>query len=136
MLVCQHRKQNVISTAHTVRIVGGNHQIYQNVLDSLESKVLLNSKVVSAQRNTSISRLTVSSPDGNKSISAKHVLVTIATTGTNMAPLAPDTEEEALFSQSSGPGLWVGLVKVGGLAPQTLYTNAGEDTQPEATGNH
>ncbi|KAF3771153.1 hypothetical protein M406DRAFT_59906 [Cryphonectria parasitica EP155] len=113
----------------TNRIVGGNDKIYESALDVLGSSVLLNSTVIAAKRGSTADEATylvVSTPTGLKLIQASRLLITIPTTKTNMAPFAPDTKEEQVFTDFEVSGYYTGLVRFSEavLPAATAYENA------------
>jgi hypothetical protein len=122
------KELGVDTTAIRVISDEGNHIIYINALKVLGESVLLNSTVTLAQRDSSGSKLVVSTPTGYKLITAKQLLITIPPVADNLAPFELDTKEEDIFSNFIAEGLWPGIVKISGLPAGVTYTNVAPDT--------
>ncbi|RYO88001.1 hypothetical protein DL766_004976 [Monosporascus sp. MC13-8B] len=104
------------------------HEIYEKALTELGSDVFLYSTVSTANRSDSGVELVVSTPDGQRTIKAKKLLITAPPTPSNMEPFGLDTKETGIFSQFEHKSFYVGLLNGTGLEPGFRYYNAKPNT--------
>jgi hypothetical protein len=106
-----------------------NQEVYLRAQADFGANALVSSRVVVAYRNSSGVLLVVRTPNGNKTILAKKLLVTMPPTLTNMAPLGLDGREYGLFSRFQAQGWYVGLVNVTGFTPGDEFVNTAASSQ-------
>lgn len=102
--------------------------LFDNVLASMAEDVLLQSTVTSSQRSDAGVTLTVQTPTGQRSITAKRLLVAAPPSPDNTPPWDLDATEQALFAKLAWETLYVGVVTDTGLpADVTGIRNAPAD---------
>lgn len=84
--------------------------LFDNVLTVMKEDVLLESTVVSSQRSDTGVNLTVQTPDGQRTVQAKRLLVAATPSPDNTAPWDLDATETDLFSKFSWESLFVGVI--------------------------
>lgn len=106
-----------------------NWGIFAKALALLGSDVLLSSTVVSAQRSTNGTgvSLVVQTPTGNKLIQASQLLISIPPLLENMQPFNLSTEESDLFSQWDYGAYYTMLINNTGLPAGYRFINAVAD---------
>lgn len=101
-----------LTTAHH-----DNSEIYRNVQSTLlaSNSLLLKSHVVSTDRRdeSGLVRLTVSTPEGLKTIEAEKILYAIPPTLENLHNFDIDSEERSVFEQFNATGYYTGLIRNG-----------------------
>lgn len=103
------------------------HSLFEKALTELGSDALLSSTVSSATRSDSGIELVVKTPQGQKLIKAKKLLVTAPPKLENMKPLGLDTKEEGIFSKFQSKALYSALLDNTGLVTGNRYYNAKAD---------
>ncbi|KAK4140273.1 uncharacterized protein C8A04DRAFT_40062 [Dichotomopilus funicola] len=129
--------------AALVSATNNNHQAFANAQTELASNILLSSTVSAASRPAAGAngpvKLVVNTPSGTKLVIASKVLFTAGQTTSNLAPLALDSTETAVFSQLKQTGFFSGLISNTGLPATISYQNAGPSADtfhiPEGTSN-
>lgn len=117
---------DVLPTSAIRPASGFNHEIYDEAFGVIgRQNVLLNS-VVTATRQTAgaTTSLTVTTPGGNRTIQACHLVITMPTLPRNMGPLSPDARESSVFASFTGQYVYLGLVRISGLPAGQNYLNA------------
>jgi hypothetical protein len=102
-----------LTTAHH-----DNSEIYRNAQSNLlaSNSLLLNSYVVSTDRgrdDNGLVRLTVSTPEGLKTIEAEKILFAIPPTLENLRSFDIDSKERSVFEQFKTTGYYTGLLRIG-----------------------
>ncbi|KAJ5797810.1 uncharacterized protein N7503_007106 [Penicillium pulvis] len=103
-----------------------NSELYRNALTELSADILMNSTVISGNRNFTGShpvRLVVKTPKGKKLIVAKQLIVGIPPTTKNMKSFGLDTRENRILSKIYGLPYYGGVISNTGLASGTSYKN-------------
>jgi len=109
----------------SVRIVGGNNQLYAQAIKFIRTEDLLfNSTVVFATRSTKGVELIVQGPEGSTTIRAKQLLVTIPPMMDTMSPFDIDSRESEVFGTFSAVGIWEATYKVPQLPLGISYVDA------------
>lgn len=102
-----------------------NSELYEKAAALLGKTVLYQSTVV--RRNfdeEGLHVLTIATPDGNKTIRSRKVLITIPPTLANLQPFALDAGEEKVFSQWKWLNCYVAVVSDTGLGDGIQIINA------------
>jgi hypothetical protein len=103
-----------------------NSQLYRNALRELKDDVLLNSTVISGDRDVSRHqgvRLIIQTPMGQKLIVARQLVIAIPQTIENMKPFGLDERERRILSQVYGLPYYGGVVSNTGLVGGFSYKN-------------
>jgi hypothetical protein len=97
---------------------------------SLSSSVLLSSNVTAADRGDGEAgiKLVVCTPQGNKLILAKKLVIAIPPKLDFMAPLDLSEQEETVFGKYIDAGYYVGIVNNTGFPNTTSISNAAQDS--------
>jgi len=98
---------------------------------SLSSSLLLNSEVANADRGEGGAgiKLVVRTPQGNKLILTKKLLVAIPPKLDFLAPLDLSDKEKIVFGKFIDAGYYVGIVKNTGFPDNTSITNAAQNSE-------
>ncbi|KAL7626109.1 hypothetical protein AAE478_002879 [Parahypoxylon ruwenzoriense] len=105
---------------------------YRNALAELGSDVLLHSTVISGQRGSKPSdgvKLCVATPEGNKRIVAKQLIVAMPPVLKNLDPFGLDEREQNIISEFEGGNYYTGVVTNLGLPTGCSYVNRGQATE-------
>ncbi|OCK75969.1 flavin-containing superfamily amine oxidase-like protein [Lepidopterella palustris CBS 459.81] len=105
-----------------------NQEIYEKAQVELGTDVILNSKVLSADRSGEYAEVHVQTPLGLKCIKAKKLLLTIPPKLENLEGFDLDTNERSLFSQFNNTGYYTAILKNTGIADNTEVRNFGADS--------
>jgi hypothetical protein len=92
-----------------------NSELYAHIAQQLGSDVLYSSTICSAQRNDNTVSLVVNSPDGQKTVNAKKLLVTAPPLRDVLRPLDLDNVEEAIFARLKYNAVYVAVLANTGL---------------------
>lgn len=101
-----------------------SQSLFNMALQELGSNVLLSSTVSQATRSASGVQLVVKTPNGQKLIKAKKLLVTAPPKIETMTPLGLDAKEKGLFSKFQSKAFYVSLLNNTGLITGARYYNA------------
>ena len=108
-----------------------NSQLYQSaqaVLTAADA-LLLNSQVVSTNRDSSDVRIVVSTPTGSKHIKCEKIVLGIPPSVENYVHFDFNQTELALFRQFSTTGYYTGVIRNSGIPDDTSIQNIGASTQ-------
>jgi hypothetical protein len=106
-----------------------NSELYQAAEAALSSDLLLNTSVVSMDRdcNGGYIKIEVATPTGKKIIQAKKILITVPPKLDNLYGFNLSTTERDLFGQFNNVGYWTTLVRHDGLPDNVSINNIGAD---------
>ncbi|KAL7940489.1 hypothetical protein V8C42DRAFT_362284 [Trichoderma barbatum] len=95
-----------------------------NILNSKPNGIFLNTTISSLKRQDTGASLVINTPQGQKLVQAKKILMTGLPTITNLAAWDLSADEIALFSQFTNNGVGGGIIKSSSLDPKPSYNNA------------
>ncbi|KAH6689893.1 FAD dependent oxidoreductase [Plectosphaerella plurivora] len=101
----------------------GNQLLYDRAAEFLGDDVLFSSQVISSKRTADGVTAVVWTPEGERTIAAKKLLITIPPTVSNLAPFDLDTAETDVFSQFEDVPYHVGIVEDSTLPNFTNFYN-------------
>lgn len=106
-----------------------NSELYQNAQAALSTNLLLNSTVISMDRNGvgGYIKIEVDTPAGRKLIQAKKLLITIPPKLENLHGFDLSDTEQDLFGQFSNVGYWTTLLRHDGIPDDVAVNNIGAD---------
>ena len=113
-----------LTTAHH-----DNSELYENAQAALLPNLLLNSTVISTDRESKdYIKIEVATPTGRKLIQAKKLLVTIPPLVDSLCDFDLSDSEQDLFRQFNNVGYWTALTRNDGLSDDIAINNIGPDT--------
>lgn len=100
-----------------------NQLLYDRALQELGSNAFLNSNITRVTRHHDCVIVCFDTPDGEKTVRAKKLVISIPPTLSNLNFLDLDEHDQSLFAQWNNSYYWDSLIKNSGIPDNTSFSN-------------